>query len=105
LNFIFAHCFDAFRNPAYFGFLEICDPKPGDDVVVSGAAGAVGSHVGQIARIKGKLSYMITYKGCNVPNGFTLNLSISPVINNRRRYTVSKQVSLSCVAATANFGQ
>jgi len=40
-------------NTAYFGFLEICQPKPGDVVVVSGAAGAVGSLVGQIAKIKG----------------------------------------------------
>ncbi|GLH11488.1 Prostaglandin reductase 1 [Gryllus bimaculatus] len=40
-------------NSAYFGFLEICQPKKGEVVVVSGAAGAVGSHVGQIARIKG----------------------------------------------------
>ena len=38
---------------AYFGFLEICHPKPGETVVVSGAAGAVGSLVGQIAKIKG----------------------------------------------------
>jgi len=38
---------------AYFGFLEICRPKPGETVVVSGAAGAVGSLVGQIAKIKG----------------------------------------------------
>ncbi|XP_049941132.1 prostaglandin reductase 1-like [Schistocerca serialis cubense] len=38
---------------AYFGLLDICDPKPGETVVVSGAAGAVGSIVGQIARIKG----------------------------------------------------
>lgn len=37
---------------AYFGFLEICHPKAGETVVVSGAAGAVGSLVGQIARIK-----------------------------------------------------
>jgi prostaglandin reductase 1 len=43
-----------FRNTAYFGFLEICKPKPGDVVVVSGAAGAVGSHVGQLAKLKGK---------------------------------------------------
>lgn len=35
---------------AYFGFLEICKPKPGETVVISGAAGAVGSHVGQIAK-------------------------------------------------------
>lgn len=33
--------------------LEICKPKPGQTVVVSGASGAVGSHVGQIAKIKG----------------------------------------------------
>ena len=39
-------------NTAYFGFLELCDPQPGETVVVSGAAGAVGSLVGQIAKIK-----------------------------------------------------
>ncbi|MGH9661521.1 MAG: NADP-dependent oxidoreductase [Bryobacteraceae bacterium] len=38
---------------AYFGLLEIGRPKPGETVVVSGAAGAVGSLVGQIARIQG----------------------------------------------------
>jgi leukotriene B4 12-hydroxydehydrogenase/15-oxo-prostaglandin 13-reductase len=38
---------------AYFGFLDICQPKPGETVVVSGAAGAVGSLIGQIAKIKG----------------------------------------------------
>lgn len=40
-------------NTAYFGFLEICQPKAGETVVVTGAAGAVGSLVGQIAKIKG----------------------------------------------------
>jgi hypothetical protein len=38
---------------AYFGLLEIGKPKPGETVFVSGAAGAVGSLVGQIAKIKG----------------------------------------------------
>ena len=38
---------------AYFALLEIGQPKPGDTVVVSTAAGAVGSCVGQIAKIKG----------------------------------------------------
>ena len=38
---------------AYFGLLDVCNPKAGETVVVSGAAGAVGSIVGQIARIKG----------------------------------------------------
>jgi len=37
---------------AYFGLLEITHPKPGETVVVSGAAGAVGSIVCQIAKIK-----------------------------------------------------
>jgi NADPH-dependent curcumin reductase CurA len=38
---------------AYFGLLEVGEPKAGDTVVVSGAAGAVGASVGQIAKIKG----------------------------------------------------
>ena len=38
---------------AYFGILEVGKIKAGDVVVVSGAAGAVGSVVGQIAKIKG----------------------------------------------------
>jgi NADPH-dependent curcumin reductase CurA len=38
---------------AYFGLLEVGRPKPGETVVVSTAAGAVGSAVGQIARIQG----------------------------------------------------
>ena len=38
---------------AYFGLLDVCKAKEGDTVVVSGAAGAVGSVVGQIAKIKG----------------------------------------------------
>jgi NADPH-dependent curcumin reductase CurA len=38
---------------AYVGLLDIGQPKPGETVVVSAAAGAVGSAVGQIAKIKG----------------------------------------------------
>jgi NADPH-dependent curcumin reductase CurA len=38
---------------AYFGTMEIGKPQPGQTVVVSGAAGAVGSLVGQIAKIQG----------------------------------------------------
>jgi NADPH-dependent curcumin reductase CurA len=38
---------------AYFGLLEVGQPKAGETVVVSTAAGAVGSAVGQIARIRG----------------------------------------------------
>ncbi len=38
---------------AYFGLLDVGRPQAGETVVVSGAAGAVGAVVGQIAKIKG----------------------------------------------------
>ncbi len=38
---------------AYFGLLDVGRPEPGQTVVVSGAAGSVGSLVGQVARIRG----------------------------------------------------
>ena len=37
----------------YFGLLEVGQPRPGETVVVSGAAGAVGQTVGQLAKRKG----------------------------------------------------
>ena len=37
----------------YFGLLDVGQPRPGETVVVSGAAGAVGQTVGQLAKIKG----------------------------------------------------
>jgi NADPH-dependent curcumin reductase CurA len=38
---------------AWVGLLDICQPKAGETVVVSAASGAVGSVVGQIAKLKG----------------------------------------------------
>ena len=38
---------------AYTGLLDIGKPQPGETVVVAAASGAVGSAVGQIAKIKG----------------------------------------------------
>ena len=38
---------------AYFGLLDVCKPKSGETVVISTAAGAVGSAAGQIAKLKG----------------------------------------------------
>ena len=37
----------------YFGLMDVGQPQPGQTVVVSGAAGAVGQTVGQLAKIKG----------------------------------------------------
>jgi NADPH-dependent curcumin reductase CurA len=38
---------------AYFGLMHICKPKSGETVIISGAGGAVGVVVGQIAKIQG----------------------------------------------------
>ncbi len=38
---------------AYWGLMDVGQPKPGETLVVSGAAGAVGATVGQVAKIKG----------------------------------------------------
>ena len=45
---------------AYFGLLEVGRPREGETVVVSGAAGAVGSVAGQIAKLKGARAIGIT---------------------------------------------
>jgi NADPH-dependent curcumin reductase CurA len=51
---------------AYFGLLEVGEPKAGETVVVSTAAGAVGSVVGQIAHIKGCRAVGITGSAAKV---------------------------------------
>lgn len=38
---------------AYVGMLDLCEPRPGDAVVVTAAAGAVGSIAGQLAKLRG----------------------------------------------------
>ena len=47
------HAVGATGFTAYFGLFDVGDPKAGDTVVVSGAAGAVGSVVGQLAKLAG----------------------------------------------------
>jgi NADPH:quinone reductase len=47
------HAVGATGMTAYFGLLDVGKPRPGDTVVVSGAAGAVGQVVGQIAKLAG----------------------------------------------------
>jgi NADPH-dependent curcumin reductase CurA len=47
------HVLGATGLTAYFGLLDVAKPLPGETVVVSAAAGAVGSIAGQIARIMG----------------------------------------------------
>ncbi len=56
---------------AYFGLLEVGQLKDGEHVLVSGAAGAVGSTVGQIAKIK----------GCRVVGVAGTNEKINHIVN------------------------
>lgn len=49
----FLSLFGAVGMTAYFGLFEVCEPKAGETVLVTGAAGAVGSIVGQLAKIAG----------------------------------------------------
>lgn len=49
----FLSLFGAVGMTAYFGLFAVCEPKAGETVLVTGAAGAVGSIVGQLAKIAG----------------------------------------------------
>jgi len=49
----FLGCLGMPGRTAYFGMKDICQPKPGETVVVSAASGAVGSVVGQLAKAWG----------------------------------------------------
>lgn len=65
---------------AYFGLLDICNPQAGETVVVSGAAGAVGMTVCQIAKIKG--CRVIGIAGSEEKNAYLSNeLGIDATIN------------------------
>lgn len=68
---------------AYFGLLDIGQPKEGETVVVSGAAGAVGSAVGQIAKIKG--ARVVGIAGTEEKCRYLLNeLGFDAVINYKK---------------------
>jgi NADPH-dependent curcumin reductase CurA len=67
---------------AYFGLLDICRPQPGETVVVSGAAGAVGSVAGQIAKIKRCRAIGLTSTGEKV-RFVTRELGFDGALNSR----------------------
>ncbi|XP_063607436.1 prostaglandin reductase 1-like [Penaeus indicus] len=66
-------------NTAYFGFLEICRPKAGDTVLINAAAGAVGSAVIQIAKIKG--CKVIAFSGSDEKVAWTKELGADHAFN------------------------
>jgi NADPH:quinone reductase len=65
---------------AYFGLLDIGQPHPGETVVVSGAAGAVGTTVCEIAKIKG--CHVVGIAGSDEKNRYLKEeLGVDAVIN------------------------
>lgn len=79
---------------AYFGFLDLGQPKIGETVVISGAAGAVGMIVGQIAKIKGCRVVGIT--GTTEKAEYLLkNLHFDAAINYKSAH-YTKELEMAC---------
>lgn len=80
---------------AYFGLLDIGKPLSGETVVVSGAAGAVGIVVGQIARIKG--CRVVGISGSDKKNEYlTSKLKFDEVINYKTTGNIRKAIETAC---------
>jgi hypothetical protein len=79
---------------AYFGLLDIGQPKRGETVVVSAAAGAVGSIVGQIAKVKG--CDVVGLAGTNEKCAWIKNDLGFDVAINYRTEDVPKTLAAAC---------
>lgn len=80
---------------AYFGLLDIGQPKEGETVVISGAAGAVGSVVGQIAKIKG--ARVVGIAGSDEKIAFLKDeLSFDEGINYRTTQDLEADLKVAC---------
>jgi len=81
---------------AYFGVEDICRVKPGETLFVNAAAGAVGSTVGQIAKIRVDNSFTSQHPG-NVLDVFTLISILSKFLVCRiliSKFQMKKYISL-----------
>jgi len=80
---------------AYFGLLEIGKPVAGETVVVSGAAGAVGMVVCQIARLKG--CRVIGIAGSDEKNAYLKDvLKVDEVINYHTEKNIKAAIARAC---------
>ncbi|NWJ50969.1 MAG: NADP-dependent oxidoreductase [Bacteroidetes bacterium] len=80
---------------AYFGLLDIGKPTEGETVVVSGAAGAVGMVVGQIARLKG--CRVVGIAGSDEKNSYLKNeLHFDEVINYNATSDMDAAIANAC---------
>merc|ERR1719189_312055 len=91
-------------NTAYFGLLELCQPKAGETLVVSGAAGAVGSLVGQIAKIKG--CKVIGYAGSDDKCAWLKEIGFDEAFNYKKVGVVESRADHgSSLRARQKFGK
>jgi len=81
---------------AYFGYLELCKPKAGETLVVSGAAGAVGHLVVQIGKIKG--CRVVAIAGSEEKLKYLTELGCDAVIN----YKTAKDMKAAVKEAAPN---
>jgi NADPH:quinone reductase len=80
---------------AYFGLLDIGQPQPGETVVVSGAAGAVGTIVGQIAKIQG--CRVVGIAGSDEKNKYlTEELGFDAAINYKTTSNMRQALKAAC---------
>ena len=80
---------------AYFGIMEIGKPRPGETVVVSGAAGAVGIVAGQIAKLQGAFVAGIagSDEKCKL---LTDEFGFNTAINYKTCKTLRKDIAAAC---------
>lgn len=79
---------------AYFGFLELCKPKAGETLVVNAAAGAVGSIVGQIAKIKG--CRVVGFAGTDAKVEYLKSLNFDAAYNYKTMSSLNDALKESC---------
>ncbi|MGC4049745.1 MAG: NADP-dependent oxidoreductase [Paludibaculum sp.] len=81
---------------AYFGLMELCAPKSGETVLVSGAAGAVGSAVGQIAKILG--CRVVGTSGTDAKSQYIQSLGFDAALNYRTDRPYAQSLARLCPA-------
>ena len=80
---------------AYFGLMDIGQPKLNETVVVSGAAGAVGTNVGQIAKIHG--CHVVGIAGSDKKIKYLIDeLGFDSAINYRTTVNLRKALNEAC---------
>ena len=78
----------------YYGLLEIGRPQPGETVYVSGAAGAVGSVVGQVAKLRG--CRVVGSAGSDEKVAYLLGLGFDRAFNYRAVSSLREELRSAC---------